>query len=152
LVLGPVPDGVETRARIGATPDGRRLLVSRSIDAPPDRVWDLFVDTRRWPDWGPSVTAVECADRRVRTGTNGRVRTVAGIWVPFEVTSCADHRWTWRVAGIPATGHRVDPADGRCRAVFELPLAAAPYAVVCRRALRRLDALATAGSDAASRG
>jgi hypothetical protein len=35
--------------RIVDTPDGRRLVVSRDIDANPDRVWDLFVDTRQWP-------------------------------------------------------------------------------------------------------
>jgi uncharacterized protein YndB with AHSA1/START domain len=135
---------VKTRRRIVDTPDGRRLLVSRDIDASPDRVWDLFVDTRQWPAWGPSITAVECSDRRIRTGTTGRVRTVGGLWVPFVVTSCADYRWTWRVAGVPATGHRVTPADGGCRASFELPLLAAPYALVCRRALGKLGALARA--------
>lgn len=133
---------MHTQRRIVNTPDGRRLLVSRDIDADPDRVWDLFVDTRQWPVWGPSITAVECSDRRIQAGTTGRVRTVGGLWVPFVVTSCADYRWTWRVAGVPATGHRVDPLDGRCRAAFELPLLAAPYAVVCRRALKTLERLA----------
>jgi hypothetical protein len=133
---------VRTRHRIESTPDGRRLVVARLIDAPADRVWDLFVDTRQWPAWGPSITAVECSDRRIRDGTTGHVRTVGGLRLPFEITSCANYRWTWRVAGISATGHRVEPVNGRCRAAFELPLLAAPYTVVCRRALQRLDALA----------
>jgi uncharacterized protein YndB with AHSA1/START domain len=135
---------VNTRVRIGDTPDGRRLLVSRTIDAPPDRVWDLLVDTRRWPAWGPSVTAVQSADRRIREGTTGHVRTVGGLWLPFTITSCVEYRWTWRVAGVRATGHRVVPGEDRCRAVFEVPLTAAPYAAVCRSALENLDALATA--------
>ncbi|RLM57372.1 SRPBCC family protein [Halobellus sp. Atlit-31R] len=131
-----------TERRVERTPDGRRLLVSRQIDAPPELVWDLFVDTRQWPRWGPSITAVECSERRIREGTTGRVRTVGGLRVSFVVTACEDCRWTWRVAGIPATGHRVETTEGGCRAVFEIPLLAAPYAAVCERALRSLDALA----------
>jgi hypothetical protein len=127
------------------TPDGRRLVVSRSVAVAADRVWELFVDTRRWPAWGPSITAVECPDRYVEAGTTGHVRTVGGLRLPFEVTSCDGYRWTWAVGGIPATGHRVDTTDGGCRVAFEVPLLAAPYAVVCWVALRRLDALATAG-------
>jgi uncharacterized protein YndB with AHSA1/START domain len=151
IIVGGLRRPVRTQRRITDTPDGRRLLVTRRIDAHPDRVWDLFVDTRAWPAWGPSITAVECSDRRIRAGTTGRVRTVGGLWIPFVVTSCADYRWTWRVAGVPATGHRVDPVDDRCRAAFELPLLAAPYAVVCRRALQKLDALATTERDTSSR-
>lgn len=132
---------MRTRPRIAHTPDGRRLIVSRVIDARPDRVWDLLVDTRQWPAWGLSITDVRSTDRRIREGTTGQVRTVGGLWIPFVVTSCVEYRWTWRIAGIPATGHRVKPLDGRCRAVFEVPLLATPYAVVCRLALRNLDAL-----------
>jgi hypothetical protein len=123
------------------TPDGRRIEVARRIDAPADVVWDLFTDTRRWPAWGPSVGAVESDDRRIREGTTGRIR-VLGAWVPFRVETCRDRRWTWRVAGVPATGHRVEPLGDRCLAVFEVPLAAAPYVVVCRRALRAIGRLA----------
>lgn len=128
--------------RLANTPDGRRLLVSRRIDAPADRVWDLLVDTERWPDWGPSITAVRCPDRRIREGSTGRVRTVGGLWLPFEVTTCAPYRWTWRVAGVPATGHRVEPLDRGCLAAFEVPLLAIPYMFVCRRALRAIEELA----------
>jgi hypothetical protein len=69
---------------------------------------------------------------------------VAGVWLPFSITTCEEFRWTWSVARIPATGHRVDPlAADRCRAVFELSPLAVGYAPVCRTALRRLDRLAT---------
>lgn len=128
---------------LGRTPDGRRLLVSRTVDAPASVVWDLFTDTRAWPSWGPSVSAVDCPVETIEAGTTGRVR-VAGVWVPFEVTTCDGTRWTWRVADVPATGHRVDAlSPTQCRATFEVPLAAAPYVVVCDRALSRLARLAT---------
>lgn len=125
--------------------DGRRrLLVERTVEASVDTVWDLLIDTERWPEWGPSVRAVEAADRRIRRGTTGRVRTPVGVWVPFEITRFEEYRWGWTVARIPATGHRVDPlgADS-CRVAFELPVIAAGYAPVCERALGRIDRLAT---------
>lgn len=69
------------------TPDGSRLVVSRAIDATPETVWGLFVETSRWPEWGPSVSEVECQDRRISTGSTGRIKTIAGVWVPFLTSS-----------------------------------------------------------------
>jgi hypothetical protein len=130
--------------RLARTPDGRRLEVARSVEADPDRVWTVLTDTELWPRWGPSVTDVECSDRFVHEGSTGRVRTPVGVWLPFTVRTCTDRRWTWDVAGVPATGHRVEGRDGgkRALAVFELPPLAAGYAPVCRRALRRIGELA----------
>ena len=135
--------GVERR-------DGRRRLVgSRVVDASPNAVWDLLTDTARWPEWGPSVAAVDCSARYIEAGTTGRVRVAgAGVWVPFEVDSYVDgedeKRWTWTVARVPATGHRVDSVgvDGQCRVAFEVPLLAAGYVPVCRRALARIARIA----------
>ncbi len=127
------------RTRIGDTADGRRIEVSREVPVPADRAWSLLTDTDRWPEWGPSVRAVECTDREIRAGSTGRVETVLGIRVPFEIVTCEPYRWTWRVAGIPATGHRVEPlGENRCQVVFEMPLPAAGYVPVCRRALDRI--------------
>ena len=60
----------------------------------------------------------------------------------FAVRTCADRRWTWDVARVPATGHRVEEAGSGGLAAFELPPLAAGYAPVCRRALRRIGELA----------
>ncbi|PSQ45792.1 polyketide cyclase [Halobacteriales archaeon SW_7_68_16] len=142
----------DTSVDLERTPDGRRLVVAARIDAPPDAVWTALIDTTAWPDWGPSVRAVDSPDRYVSLGTAGHIRTLGGLRVPFEITrfdaDAPTRRWTWRVARLPATGHRVAPVDGAaaCRAGFELPPLAAGYAPVCRRALTRLDRLATAGS------
>lgn len=136
--------------RLARTPDGRRLELSRVIDASAEAVWSVFTDTDRWPDWGPTIGAVELDDTdttRIAAGATGRIR-VAGVWFPFSITTCDDYRWTWSVARIPATGHRVDPlGPHRCRAVFELSPLAVGYAPVCRTALRRLDRLAADGVD-----
>jgi hypothetical protein len=140
VVTLPGLDG-STDASIERTPDGRRIVVTRAVDAPADTCWDLLVDTERWPDWGPSVSAVDCEERYVTAGTTGRVQVAGGPWLPFEVTDCRDYRWTWRVARIPATGHFV--RDGSPpRIGFEVPIAAAGYVPVCVNALQDLAALA----------
>ena len=134
----PDHDGRTSVVREGAT-----LSVGRDVDAPPESAAETLRDTRRWPEWSPSIRGVESADRYVETGTTGRVR-VAGVWVPFRVTAATRFRWDWRVAGVPATGHRVDRYSGdpdRCRVAIELPVFAAPYVPVCRRALDRFARL-----------
>lgn len=79
------------------TPDGRRVIVARDVDASREVAWDLLTDTARWPDWGPSVRAVECDQRFIQPGTTGRVRLPGGVWLPFEVATCGEYRWTWQV-------------------------------------------------------
>mgnify|MGYP000138556602 CR=1 FL=1 len=128
------------------TPDGRRLVVDRVVAADRDAVWDLLCETDRWREWGPSVSGVRSSDRRIEAGTTGQVQVLGGPWVSFEIRTCENYRWTWRVAGIPATGHRVDAVPGGCRVGFEIPLVAAGYAVVCERALRRIERLAAGDS------
>lgn len=120
------------------------LEVKRDIDAPADVVWELFTDTAAWPLWGPTVRAVRAPARHIAAGMRGRVITPLGVALPFEITAFSEGRsWRWRVAGVFATGHRVVPLSAdRCRAVFEVPSYAAPYALVCRRALRRIARLA----------
>jgi hypothetical protein len=50
--------------------------------------------------------------------------------------------WDWRVGGITATGHRVDPlGPHHCRLAFTMPRWAAPYRVICRAALKRIERL-----------
>ena len=129
--------------RASVVREGATLAVGRDVDAGPEPTARTLRDTRRWPDWSPSVSGVESADRYVETGTTGRV-CVAGAWIPFRVTAATRLRWDWEVAGLPATGHRVERYSGapdRCRAVIEVPLIAAPYVPVCRRALDRFAAL-----------
>ncbi len=124
----------------------RELTVDRIVAAPPEVVWSLVAHTRRWPDWGPSVRAVDPADSEVTPGLTGRVRSVAGPWLAFRVTTVEPGRaWAWSVAGVPATGHRVDPHPDGCRVTFTVPWWAAPYRLVCAAALRRIERLATTG-------
>lgn len=121
-----------------------RMNVRSKINAPRERVWEILTDTLLWPEWGPSVSAVDSPERWIRSGLSGRVKTALGFWVPFEITDFkAPVFWHWRIAGIPATGHRLRKLDSdHCSLIFEIPYGAFPYAAVCRRAARRIARLA----------
>jgi hypothetical protein len=126
----------------------RRLRVHRDIAAPVAEVWDLLIRVERWPEWGPSVRSVQLDGPCIAAGSRGRVWTVAGLGLPFEVTEFEDGRsWAWRVGGVPATGHEVEPVPGGCRVTFSVPVPAAAYLGVCAVALRRIDRLATTPAD-----
>jgi hypothetical protein len=122
------------------------IEVAATIHAPAAVVWQLLIDTHAWSEWGPSVRAVDCPDRFIGHGTRGRVQTAALVWLPFEITDWEEGKsWRWRVAGIPATGHRVTPSGtDSCELAFTIPSWAPLCVPVCRAALRRLMALANA--------
>jgi len=121
------------------------IRVTQDVAASPERSWNVLVDTRLWARWGPSITAVDLhGDGTIISGgSTGRVLTIAGIWLPFEITEfVAGQRWAWSIQGIGATGHEVRDRPGGSQVVFTVPLLAAPYAVVCRIALDRVRRLA----------
>lgn len=123
------------------------ISVSRVVPADPAAVWDLLVDTTRWVEWGPSVTGVDVPGGRIRARSTGRVRSPIGVWVPFRVTDFEEGRtWSWTVGGVRATTHSVEPVSDGCRVSFGVPALVAPYALVCREALRRIDRLARAAT------
>jgi len=97
---------------------------------------------------GPERPAVDAPARRIGPGMRGRVKTALGLWLPFEITDWeAGRRWSWRVAGVPATDHVVEPlGPGRCRVAFAVPRWAPFYLPVCRAALRRLREARAGGS------
>jgi hypothetical protein len=116
---------------------------SSDIAAPAEVMWALLIDVGRWPEWGPSVRRATLATSRFELGSTGTVRTVIGLVLPFEVTRFEEGRsWSWSVAGCPATHHVVEGRGPHLSRVgFGVPWIAAPYLVVCRMALRRLDEL-----------
>ena len=120
------------------------LALRRSIAAEAPVVWDIVTDTRRWPEWGPTVKAVDYPTTHIHAHSTGWVKTALGAWLFFRVTSFEPGRyWKWRVSGIPATGHRVEPlAPQACLLTFEVPSVAAPYLTVCKKAADRIAAIA----------
>jgi len=123
----------------------RQLWVTAEIDAPASTVWDLLVDPAAWPQWGPSVRRAAVEGGTLELGARGTVETALGVSLAFEITTfVSGSRWAWKVGGVNATDHRVEPlGPHRCRVGFGVGWLAAPYLVICRMALGRLDQLAT---------
>lgn len=121
-----------------------QLALTRTIAADAALVWDILTDTRLWPEWGPSVVAVDHEGSHIHAGSTGWVKIPIGTWLFFRVTDFdPGHAWKWRVSGVPATGHRVEPlSPGECSLTFEVPSVAAPYLTVCKRAADRIARLA----------
>ncbi|HPX36137.1 MAG TPA: SRPBCC family protein [Mycobacterium sp.] len=119
--------------------------VDRLIAAPVPVVWRLLSDVRQWPAWGPSVRRAVLTDGAtvLSAGAQGTVWTVGGVGLPFRITEFDEEdRWSWTVAGLTATGHRIMPAGGGCRVRFEVPWWATAYLPVCTIGLDRLARLA----------
>lgn len=126
----------------------RHVATSRRIDAAAPEVWRVIIDTRLWPEWGPTVRAVDYPSRWLTTEATGRVQTIGGVWLPFAVTHFEDGReWSWSVAGVPATGHRlVSLGANETELTFTVPWLAAPYVPVLRRGLALVERLALGGA------
>lgn len=122
------------------------LTADRQIAAPPAAVWKLLVDLDAWPKWGPTIRGARLDPQHTELGLHatGTVQTSLLVSVPFEVTEFDSGRsWAWRVAGVPATRHRVDPVPGGTRASMDVQWWQAPYLAVCSIALRRIEAMLT---------
>ena len=114
------------------------------IDAPAEALWELLTDVESWPGWGPTVQRAVLQGAELEDGATGTVTTILGVQLGFEITDDQEGlRWSWRVAGVPATGHMVESIGAdRCRVSFGVAWPALPYLAVCQVALRRLDKLA----------
>ncbi len=116
------------------------METSIEVQASAAAAWELLTDTRRWSQWGPSVVAAGCDPPVIGPDSVGWVQTAVGVRLPFRITRFDQGRsWSWQVAGIPATGHRVEAlGPHRCRVCFEVPFWAAPYVAVCWLAAKRI--------------
>lgn len=124
----------------------KRLVASRTIDAPAARVWQLLTDVDAWPRWGPSIQAARLDDSFIGLAEHatGSLTVIGGISLRFVVTEyTAGRSWAWDVGGVAATSHRVEDCGGRCQTSIDVPIIAAPYLAICHLGLRRIERLAT---------
>lgn len=140
------------------------VTVGLDVAAVADTVWDLLVRVDQWPQWGPTVSRASAddgdagdgagnaddddADGRIGPAATGAVWTTVGPSVRFRITDWEDtgpvRHWSWRVAGLPATGHTVRVHDRGCRVEMTAPWWDPGYAPVLWLALRRVRDLAQA--------
>jgi uncharacterized membrane protein len=87
--------------------------VTTAVDAPPEAVWDLFVDVARWPEMTKSISSVRREDSGpLRVGSEAIVKQPRLPRVRWRVTELEPGRsFTWEAASPGVTsvgGHTVD--------------------------------------------
>ena len=120
--------------------ENNRISICRKMAAPQETVWDILIDTRLWPIWGPSVLNVDCQDRHIRLGSKGRVQTLFSFWLHFTVSEFRElDFWDWRIGSFSATGHKIiRTGDLSSTLCFDMPWWAVAYLPVCWLALMRI--------------
>ncbi|MEZ4501717.1 MAG: SRPBCC family protein [Dehalococcoidia bacterium] len=123
------------------------------IEAPPARVWAIFEDVARWPDWTPTVTAVELLDAPpLRVGFRARLTQPGrgpAVWQVTEVAHERSFTWQTRAGGMIVSGlHALEPRVGGTRltlAIEATGLGALAFGWLAARASRRNLPLEAAG-------
>ncbi len=122
-----------------------RWSVERVVPASPDDVWAVLTDVAAWPRWGPTVSRARLEhEGPLRQGSRGTVWTPVGVGLPFVVDDLLPGRWwSWRVAGVTATAHWVDPHPRGTVVGMDAPVWAPGYLAVLAVALRRIEEMMT---------
>ncbi|MFF4775778.1 SRPBCC family protein [Microtetraspora fusca] len=99
-----------------------RFESSVKIAASPQRVWEVFSDVERWPEWAESVTSVELAEPGpLKVGSRAKVKQpklLTAVWEVTELVEGEYFAWVSRSPGVRVIGgHWVEAApDGTvCR-------------------------------------
>jgi uncharacterized membrane protein len=94
-----------------------KFEASTEISAPAQRVWEIFSDVERWPEWTDSITSVERLDAGpFRVGSRARIRQPklpVATWEVTELVEGESFTWVARGPGITTVAvHRVRAVDG----------------------------------------
>lgn len=88
-----------------------RFEATIGVAAPAERVFDVYSDVERWPDWTQSVTSVERLDQGpLRVGSRVRIkqpRFPVAVWEVIELVPGRSFTWVARGPGIVTTGSHV---------------------------------------------
>ncbi|MGI8869667.1 MAG: SRPBCC family protein [Mycobacteriales bacterium] len=88
-----------------------------TIDAAPQRVWEVLHDVERWPDWSPTIETVQVIEGEAGTvGSKTRVtqpKLRPAVWTIDRSEPRQGFDWStggagWRIVA----GHDLQPAEG----------------------------------------
>ena len=92
------------------------MTVTRTGPARTSDVWEHYERLDLWTAWAPHLTNVRADSETLLPGTEGTVRALRVVPVPFRVLSvqAAQGRWSWRVRLGPlelTLAHWVSPSS-----------------------------------------
>ena len=114
-----------------------------TITAPIERVWDVFSDVERWPEWTASMSSVELLDgTELTVGARARIKQPRLPRLVWTVTAVEPGRsWTWQTRGPGATTtatHVLEPLDDTTTRVEQTIEQAGLLGVIVARLSARL--------------
>jgi uncharacterized protein YndB with AHSA1/START domain len=102
------------------------IEVAVDIAASPQRIWAVLIEVEKWPEWTPSMKAVQRLDSGpFHTGSKARIRQPRLPATVWQVTDFQhDHAFTWEAKALGArtiAEHRIIPQPtGLCTVVLSV--------------------------------
>ncbi|MCW2847400.1 MAG: hypothetical protein JWR90_1374 [Marmoricola sp.] len=89
------------------------------VRATPQRVWQVWTDVARWPEWTDSVTSVELLDSGpLELGSRLRIRQPrlpVTVWTVTDLVEHSHFSWTASAMGVSTVAtHEMRPSGEGC--------------------------------------
>ena len=103
----------------------RTFSTAIDIQAPPERVWAVWSDVERWPDWTPTMVRIERLDAGpFVAGSRARIRQPAMpafVWTVTRLDEGRGFTWTTHSPGVVVTAHHtIEPSQNGSRATMSI--------------------------------
>jgi carbon monoxide dehydrogenase subunit G len=97
-----------------------RHETSISVNATPERAWEVMKDVERWPEWTPSMSKVELLQPgEVQVSAKVRItqpKFPSAVWTVTKVEPNRYLEWRSTSPILTSTGeHRIEPEGDGCR-------------------------------------
>lgn len=138
----------------------RDFKITKEINAPPEQVWTVLADVRRWPEWTASISEVHPL-KVSPLGIGSKVQVVQPRLRPaiMTITEWEPGRgfvWEAKNPGLLAiAGHQLDPTSSGCTVTLTVSyrgFLSFPVAIFARKLTKHYIELEATGLKARSEG